>query len=133
MNGWRSRFLLIAVFMATAEIHAKVMIALALPPTDEAGALFFGTAAAVDWLLLYSAPRLISGRLCDDIQTSCIVSMIVNFAGFCGYMAYTPPLLYYMAIKGVTYVQYLRLLFVGRYDADHHERAVFPGADCVRV
>lgn len=133
MNGWRARIFLLVIFIVTTWIHAKVMISLALLPTDEAGLLFFGTAAAVDWLLLYSAPRLISGRLCDDIQASCIASIIVNFAGFCAYMAYAPPSLYYMVIKGVAYGQYLRLLYVGRYDADHHERAVLPGADCVRV
>lgn len=133
MNGWRARATLLALFWATAQLHALVMKALALPPTDEAGAFFFLTAATVDWLLLYSAPHLISGRLCDDMQASCIASIVVNCAGLCAYLAYTPPAYYYTLITGVTYGQYLRLLFVGRYDADYHERAVHPGADCVRA
>lgn len=132
MNGWRARVTLLALFWVLAEIHAMVMKSLALPPTDEAGAFFFMTAAAADWLLLWSAPRLTSGRLCDDIQALCIASIVVNCAGFCAYLAYTPPAYYYIAIKGLAYVQYLRIILVGRYDADHHERAVFPGADCVR-
>jgi hypothetical protein len=131
MNGWRGRIAMLLAFWLTAKLHALAMVSLMLPPTDEAGFLFFGTAAAVDWLLLYSAPRLISGRLCDDIQASCIASMVVNVAGFCAYMAHIPPWLYYTIIDGVTYGQYLRLFYVGRYDADYHERSVLPGAYCV--
>ena len=133
MNGWRARATLMALFWVTAGLHALVMKSLHLPPTDEAGAFFFLTAATVDWLLLCSAPRLISGRLCDDIQASCIASIVVNCAGLFAYLAYLPPALYYTAIGGLTYAQYLRLLFVGRHDADYHERAVHPGADCVRA
>lgn len=133
MNGWRARATLVAIFLVAVELHALVMKSLHLPPTDEAGAFFFLTAATVDWLLLCSAPRLISGRLCDDIQASCIASIVVNCAGLCAYLAYLPPALYYTAIGGLTYAQYLRLLFVGRHDADYHERAVHPGADCVRA
>jgi hypothetical protein len=131
MNPIAARFILLFLFWGTAELHAKVMISLHLPPTDGAGVFFFCTAATVDWLLLYSAPRLISGRLCDDIQALCIACVIVNAAGLCGYLAYTPPALYYIAIKGITYVQYLRLLYVGRHDADYIERAVVPGTACV--
>lgn len=133
MNGWRARVTLMALFWVTAGLHALVMKSLHLPPTDEAGAFFFLTAATVDWLLLCSAPRLISGRLCDDIQASCIASIVVNCAGLCAYLAYLPPALYYTAIGGLTYAQYLRLLFVGRHDADYHERAVHPGAVGVRA
>jgi hypothetical protein len=131
MKGWRGRLAMLSAFWLTAKLHAFIMISMALPPTDEAGLLFFGSAAAVDWLLLYCAPRALEGRLCDDIQASCIASILVNFAGFCAYMAHTPPLLYYLVIDGVTYVQYLRLFFVGRHDADHHERTMVPGTYCV--
>ena len=133
MNGWRARVILLALLWATAELHASVMKSLHLPPTDGAGALFFLTAATVDWLLLYSAPRLISGRLCDDIQASCIASIVVNCVGLALYLAYTPPAIYYLLIKSVTYGQYLRLLYVGRYDADYHKRDVHPGFDRVRA
>lgn len=131
MNGWRARAILLTLFFGATQLHAIVMKALQLPPTDEAGALFFLTAATIDWLLLYSSPHLISGRLCDDIQASCIASIVVNCAGLCAYLAYASPAMYYFAIGGLGYAQYLRLLFVGRYDADYHERAVHPGADCV--
>ena len=131
MNGYRSRISLLIIFAIAAWIHTQVT--LSLPNTPEAMIVYHGSAGAVDWFLLYSAPRLISGRLCDDIQASCIASIIINFAGFCAYMAYAPPDIYNYLIAGVSYVQYLRLLYVGRYDADHHERAVFPSADCLRA
>lgn len=133
MNGWRARLTLLGLFFAATELHALVMKALHLPYTEEAGAFFFLTAATADWLLLCSAPRLISERLCDDIQALCIAAIVVNCAGLCAYLAESPPSLYYMLMTGVTYAQYLRLLFVGRHDADYHERAVHPGADCVRA
>lgn len=133
MNGWRARIALLVIFVITAWLHAEVMVSLALPYTKEAGFLFFGTAAAVDWLLLYSAPKLITGRLCDDMQASCIASVVVNLAGYCAYLAESPPVLYYTLITGLTYAQYLRLLFVGRHDADYIEQSVVPGTDSVRA
>lgn len=133
MNGWRQRAALLALFWATTQIHALVMKALHLPPTDEAGAFFFLTAATADWLLLFSAPQLISGRLCDHIQALCIASMVVNCAGLCAYLADSPPATYYTLMTGVTYGQYLRILFVGRYDADYRERDVYPSFDSVRA
>ena len=95
MNGWLARALLIVLFWAVVQVHAAVMKALSLPPTDEAGAFFFLTAATVDWLLLYSAPRLISGRLCDDIQASCIATIVDNCVGLALYLAYTPTAINY--------------------------------------
>lgn len=133
MNGWRARATLLALVWATTQLHALVMKALHLPPTDEAGALFFLTAATIDWLLLYGAPELISGHLCDHIQALCIASMVVNCAGLCAYLAYASPATYYALMTGVTYGQYLRLLYVGRYDADFHERDVHPGFGRVRA
>lgn len=133
MNGWRARVFLLALFWATTQLHALVMKALHLPYTEGAGAFFFLTAATADWLLLYSAPRLISWSLCDDMQALCIASIVVNCAGLCAYLAESPPALYYTLMTGVTYAQYLRLLFVGRDDADYHERALHPGANCVRA
>jgi len=131
MNGWRSRISLILIFVISSWIHAHATAS--LPNNPEALDLYHGSASAVDWLLLFSAPMLISGRLCDDIQASCIASVIINFAGFCAYMAYAPPDVYNHLIEGLSYVQYLRLLYVGRYDADYHERTVVPGTSCVRA
>jgi len=133
MNGWRARLTLLGLFFAATQLHALVMTALHLPYTEEAGVLFFLTAATADWLLLYSAPKLISERLCDDMQALCIASIVVNCAGLCAYLAESPPSLYYTLMTGITYAQYLRLLFMDRDDADYHERAVHPGADCVRA
>lgn len=48
-------------------------------------------------------------------------------------MAYAPPDVYNHLIEGLSYVQYLRLLYVGRYDADYHERAMVPSASSVRA
>jgi len=83
---------------------------------------FHLSAAAVDLLLLKSAPRFISGRLCSDMQFLCLVSMSANFVGWIAYTAYAPPIFYNAFMWGLSYVQWGRLLLV-----DHH------GADYLRV
>lgn len=131
MNTWRQRAFLLAVLFCAARVHDFVM--LGCPNTPAWMLAYHGSAGAVDLLLLYCAPFFISERLCDDIQATCIASIVTNFVGFCAYMAYAPPSYYNALIEGLCYVQYLRLLYVGRYDADHHGRAVVPGALGVRA
>jgi len=131
MNGWRSRLLLIAAFFLAAKVHDLIMLGCANTP--QMMAIYHGSAGAVDLLLLYVAQHHISGRLCDHIQASCIASVIINFVGYRLYMAYSPPDFYNYLIAGLSYVQYLRLLYVGRHDADYYEHAVVPGAPSVRA
>jgi len=131
MNTWRQRACLMAVLFLAARVHDFVM--LGCPNTPAWMLAYHGSAGAVDLLLLYCAPFFVSERLCDDIQATCIASIAANFVGFCAYMAYAPPSYYNAFIEGLCYVQYLRLLYVGRYDADHHGRAMVPGALGVRT
>jgi len=131
MNGWRSRLLLIAAFFLAAKAHDLIMLGCANTP--QMMAIYHGSAGTVDLLLLYVAQHHISGRLCDHIQASCIASVIINFVGYRLYMAYSPPDFYNYLIAGLSYVQYLRLLYVGRHDADYYEHAVVPGAPSVRA
>lgn len=126
MNGWRSRLLLIAAFFLAARVHDLVM--LGRDNTPEAMAAYHASAGAVDLFLLWIAQHRISGRLCDHIQGLCLASVVANFVGYRLYMAYSPPDLYNLSIIGLSYVQYLRLLYVGRHDADYHDLAMVPGA-----
>lgn len=131
MNGWRQRFLLIAVFVLSAKVHDWIMLGCANTP--QMMFIYHGSAAAVDLFLLWITQHLISGRLCDHIQASCIASVVINYVGYRLYMAYSPPEMYNYLIGILSYVQYLRLLYVGRHDADYYEHAVVPGAPSVRA
>jgi len=126
MNGWRSRLFLLVAFFCIPKVHGWIM--LECPNTPEAMWIYHASAGAVDLFLLYLAQHFISGRLCDHIQASCIASVVINYVGYRLYLAYSPPDLYNNLIWGLSYGQYLRILFVGRHDADHHEHAIFPGA-----
>ena len=131
MNGWRQRLLLIVAFFIAAKVHDLVM--LGCDNTPEMMLIYHGSAGAVDLLLLWIAQHRISGRLCDHIQASCIASVVINYVGYRLYMAYSPPDLYNYLIAGLCYVQYLRLLYVGRHDADYYQLAMVPGTVGVRA
>lgn len=81
--------------------------------------VFYGSAAAFDLFILQSIPRFISGQLCDDMQTLCLVSIVINFIGWIAYMAYAPPVFYNMTMWGLTYVQLGRLLYVDYHDVNN--------------
>jgi hypothetical protein len=131
MNGWHSRLILVAAFFLAARMHDWIMLNCANTP--EMMAIYHGSAGAVDLFLLYLAQHRISGRLCDHIQASCIASVVINFVGYRLYMAYFPPDIYNLLIGTLSYVQYLRLLYVGRHDADYHQLAMVPGTASVRA
>lgn len=117
MNGWRSRFLLVAVMIAAMQVHAFVSVG--LPNTDAGMLLFHGGAAAVDFALLYCAPAFVTGRICTDTQTLCLVSCVGNFVGWIAYMAYAPPIYYNTFMWGLSYVQFGLLLLVDHHGTDH--------------
>lgn len=116
MNGWRSRVLLAALMLLTMQIHAAVMAD--VPNTDGGMLQFHLSAAVVDLFLLYCAPRFTAGRLCGDMQTLCLVSIVANFVGWIAYMAYAPPIFYNTFMWGLSYVQWARLLLVDRHGDD---------------
>lgn len=131
MNGLRHRLLLVAAFFIAAKIHDWLMLDCANTP--EVMLAYYGSAGAIDLFLLWIAQHHISGRLCDHIQATCIASVVINYVGYSLYMAYSPPDIYNFLIAGLSYVQYLRLIYVGRHDADYYEYAVVPGALGVRA
>lgn len=113
MNDWRSRLAVLAIMLALPQVHAIVLAD--VPNTDEGMALFHVSAMLCDLVILWCAPRFISGRLCDDTQTLCLVSVIANYVGYRAYVAYAPPIYYDTFMWGLSYVQWARLLLVGRH------------------
>lgn len=115
MNSWLSRLKLLAVMLAGPNFHLAAWAIIGKSLTDEGMALFHGSAAAVDFLILWCAPRFISGRLCDYTQTLCIVSVVANYVGWYAYTAYAPPIYYNNFMWGLSYVQWFVLLLVDRH------------------
>lgn len=116
MNGWRLRLLYGAVMWVIFDIHANVTVSL---PNTPAGMLAFHFSAALaDFVLLYSTPWLLSGRLCDDMQTLSFVSIVGNALGWALYLAYSPPVFFNTFMWGLTCVQGARLLIVDCDDVD---------------
>jgi len=116
MNLLRFRVLFALIGWLAWYVHMYVTAT--LPNTPEGMLLFHGSAAAVDLFLVYSAPRLLEGKLCDDIQTLCLVSIVGNALGWALYLAYLPPVFYDTFMGMLCYVQLARLFMVD-YDANH--------------
>jgi hypothetical protein len=117
MNDWRSRVLLCAALVAGMIVHSVFMSAVA--NTNLGMFEFHASAACFDLMLLKSAPRLIGGRLCGDMQALFLASIIANFVGWIAYTAYAPPIYYNGFMWLLTYVQWARLLLVDRNGADY--------------
>ena len=114
MTSWRSRLgmgLLIAVFMAIHDSATET-----LPNTPEAMLLFHGSAALLDWLLLWIAPRLLSGPLCDRTQWLLLYSIVGNATGWALYMSYASPIYYNVSMWALTIVQFGVLIMPTRHD-----------------
>lgn len=108
MNPWRSRLCLGVLFGLVMAAHAALM---RFKPHGEWGmTLFYASAAFFDWFLFRICPRLVRGRLCDNMQWLCILSMFGNALGWGLYMNYAPPMYYYGYMWALTGVQALRLL-----------------------
>lgn len=88
------------------------------PNTDLGKLLFHGTGALADFALLLAVPRWLSGKLCDDTETLLLVSICGNAAGWGLYLLYAPPFWYDGFMWGLSLLQWLRLLYVDRHDAD---------------
>lgn len=110
MNDWRFRGVFGILIWVTMQLHS--MMTESLPNTDAGMLIFHGSAALVDFILLYSAPSFMVGQLCDDIQRLCLASIVVNFLGWLAYTAYAPPLIYNTVMWGLSYAQWGRLLIV---------------------
>lgn len=116
MNLLRFRILFALVIWLAWYVHS--MVSNSLPNTPEAMLVFHGSAATVDLFLLYSVPRLLEGKLCDDTQTLCLVSIVGNALGWALYLAYIPPVFFDTFMWGLGYVQLARLFMVDNHDAN---------------
>jgi hypothetical protein len=116
MNLLRFRVIFALVLGLAIYIHGEATAS--LPNTDAGMLLFHGSAATVDFFLLYSVPRLLESQLCDDMQTLCLVSIVGNALGWALYMAEFPPVFYNTFMWGLSYVQWARLFMVDRHDAN---------------
>lgn len=90
---------------------------------------YHGGAALFDLLALVVCSYGLQGRLSNVMQTTCFVSMIINFLGWIAYILYAPPTAYNAAISGVSLVQLALLLFVGRYGSDYLGYGMVPCLD----
>ena len=117
MNGWRSRLAMIAAIWIAFQAHASFAPYL---PNSPAGMLaFHGSAALADLALIYCAPTFLSGPICDETQTLCLISIVANFIGWLLYLAYFSPVYFDLFMWVLGYVQSLRLLIVDSDDANH--------------
>lgn len=116
LNGWTARLLFgCAIWLADISHHNLV---LNVSNTPEGMLVYHGTASLFDLALLICASSVLYGRLADDMQRLCWLSMAVNAAGWFLYLAYKPAEFYNSAIGILGYVQCLRLLWAGTH-ANH--------------
>lgn len=127
MTPWRSRITAGMLFYAAMVMHE--FSTSDLPNLPVGMLVFHGSAALVDLILLYAVPALLAERLCDDMQTLCLVSIVVNFVGWIAYMAYAPPIFYNVISWSLAYVQWGRLLLVDSDDVNHLGFHLVRGSD----
>jgi hypothetical protein len=116
MNIWRNRIATGILFWLVMQVHSEATES--VPNTPAGMLLFHWSAAFADYVLMRSLPGLVDGRLCDDLETLCLVSMVANFMGFIAYLAYAPPVFYNVFMWGLAYVQWGRLFLTDRHDLD---------------
>lgn len=115
-NKWSTRLFVGLALWLAALVHQKTCINVANTPAGMF--LYHGAAALFDFATLAVSAHVLEGQLSDDMQTLCLVSMLVNFCGWIAYLAYTPPITYNYAIGVLGYVQYARLFLGDSYDAN---------------
>lgn len=89
--------------------------------------MYHGSAALFDLMLLICASSVLYGRLADDMQQLCLLSMAVNAVGWFLYLAWNPPSFYNSAIGILGYVQLARLISMGLYGIDRVGDSLFRG------
>lgn len=120
MNGWRSRLMIGLAMVAAMLIHSNLVSH--LPNTPEGMLAAHGSAALFDLILILCIPRLSFGRLCDDMQILCLVSMCANFIGWIAYIHYLSPVFYNTFQLGLSLVQGIRLLITDGDNAHNNQR-----------
>lgn len=120
MNTWQKRVLTFLVFVLALSVHAFCLDD--SPNTPMGMLVFHGSAGLVDLTLLYATPSLLNGKLCDDIQTTCLWSIALNFEGWLLYMAYAPPYIYNTSVWFLNFMQWGRLLVTDENNANYMGR-----------
>lgn len=129
-NSFKARLVYgLVLYLAGAAHHEIVQ---GVSNTPQGMLVYHASAAATDFLLLVCASSVLKRRLLDDMQVLCLLSMIVNFAGWLLYMAWTPPTYYNTSIEVLTYVQYARLFTMDLYGIDRAGGYLFRGHDLGR-
>jgi len=114
MNTWRDRLLIGLLLLLFQQVHAEINAP--LPNTQFWALIFFGTAATLELYICWAIPKVLEGPLCDDMQVLGTTCIVIDALGFLGYMTKTPSIYYNTIMWGLSYVQWIRLLFV---DSDH--------------
>lgn len=113
MNSWRARA--VAASLMLLAMYGHGMATESLPNTPTGMLMFHGSAALVDLLMLYTAPAILTGRLCLDTQKLLLASIVGNFAGWLLYVAYVSPIFYNSFMWALTYAQLLRFFIPDRH------------------
>lgn len=115
-NSWKARLCFGLVMWASGACHHALVAGVSNTP--QGMLMYHSTAALVDLMLLCCAPSVLYGRLADDMQNTCMLSIAINAAGWFLYLAYAPPNSYNLAIEVLGYVQYARLFITGFHGFD---------------
>lgn len=119
-----------AAIFAASGLHRLLFGAVENSPS---GMLYYhGAAALFDFGTIVIAAHALHGQLSYDMQRLGICAMFANFIGWLLYLAYLPPAPYNILIVALGYVQWVRLLWIGRSDANHLGRDLvrrdYPGS-----
>ncbi len=114
MNTWRDRLLVGLILLLVQQAHGEINAP--LPNTQFWALIFYGTAATLEAFIALSAPRVLSGQLCDDMQNLALICILVDAFGYMAYMHGIPALYYNTIMWVLSCAQWVRLLFV---DSDH--------------
>ncbi len=131
MNHWRNRLCTGLLLLLTMLVHGEATSG--VPNTPGGMFLFHFSAALVDFFIIASLPGFVEGRLCDDLEMLCLVSMVANFIGFVAYMTYFSPFFYNAFMWSLAYAQLGRLFFTDHHGLDGMERNIVRRPDLRRT
>lgn len=126
----RSRVIASISILTIAQLHGMLFCDVENSPCGML--MYHGSAAMCDFATIIIAAHVLRGRISIDMQYLCMSSMIINFIGWVAYLIYFKPDAYDAAIRVLTCAQFVRLLLIGRFDAEYHPwRALFYRANPV--
>lgn len=114
MNSLFDRLFIGVLMWVIHDVHIDLNAP--LPNTEFWALIFFGSAATLEALICLVIPKFLDGKLCDDMLVLGFVCIIVDAIGCVGYMTQKPSIYFNLTMWVLSYVQWMRLLFV---DSDH--------------